>query len=295
MKIDFTNCEINRFKTYGGANGAKRGIIYNGETYMLKLSQKTKINNEMSYANSAISEYIGCKIYELLGISVQETSLGTYFYNEKEKISVACKDMEVSGYKLKDFASLKNTIIDSERGGYGTDLFDVLNTLEEQNFVSSIELKNFFWNMFVVDAFIGNFDRHNGNWGFLVNEEKEDIKIAPIYDCGSCLFSEMDNDLMVKVMSDKTELEYRIYVVPKSVLMINKKKISYYDFLTTTDNKDLIASIKSVVNRIDFKKIEAMIDEIEYINDISKTFYKFILRKRKELILDVAMLNLSEK
>lgn len=25
----------------------------------------------------------------------------------------------------------------------------------------------YFWDMFVVDALLGNFDRHNGNWGFL--------------------------------------------------------------------------------------------------------------------------------
>ena len=36
--------------------------------------------------------------------------------------------------------------------------------------------------MFVVDAFIGNWDRHNGNWGFLYNQETDKLEIAPIFD-----------------------------------------------------------------------------------------------------------------
>lgn len=57
-------------------------------------------------------------------------------------------------------------MIDSERNGYGTELFDILNTIDEQNLVNREELLDRFWDMFVVDAFIGNWDRHNGNWGF---------------------------------------------------------------------------------------------------------------------------------
>ena len=38
MKIDFTNCEINKYKTYGGANGNKISIKYENDQYMLKFS-----------------------------------------------------------------------------------------------------------------------------------------------------------------------------------------------------------------------------------------------------------------
>ncbi len=289
MVIDFTNCEINKFKTYGGANGSKKGIIYNNETYMLKFPQETKRNKELSYANSTVSEYIGCQIFNYLQIPVQETVLGTYTYKGKEKIVVACKDLETNGYKLKDFASIKNTIIDSARGGYGTELHDVLETIDEQDFVSQRELKKYFWDMFVVDAFIGNFDRHNGNWGFLINEQTKDIKIAPVYDCGSCLFSEMDVGLMQKVMGDIEELKYRMYVIPKSALMQDGKKIGYYDFLTSTDDGNVKKSLMEINSRIDLNAIFAIIDDIDLIDDTQKAFYRYILKKRKELILEKAL------
>lgn len=56
--IDFTNCEINNFKYYGGKSGGKICIKYNNEDYMLKFpSIKDKIT-EHAYSNSCISEYM---------------------------------------------------------------------------------------------------------------------------------------------------------------------------------------------------------------------------------------------
>ena len=41
-------------------------------------------------------------------------------------------------------------------------------------------LRDFFWDMFIADAFIGNWDRHNGNWGFLYNEQNDSMKLATL-------------------------------------------------------------------------------------------------------------------
>lgn len=292
MPIDFSSCEKNKFKVFGGANGSKIGIIYNGESYMLKFPAETKINKNISYSNSTVSEHIGCKIYEMLSIPVQKTVLGMYHHKGKDKTVVACKDLEVDGYKLKDFASLKNTIIESVRGGYGTELSDILQTIDEQHFASPLKLKKFFWEMFVVDAFIGNFDRHNGNWGFLINEEKQDIKIAPVFDCGSCLFAEMDVNKMLAVMKSKAETEYRLFVIPKSAITQNEKKISYFDFLKSGQNIDCTKTLIDITQRINLDRINMMIDELPLISDHEKTFYKFMLKERKTRILDKAIASL---
>ena len=47
--IDFTNCERNRFRAYGGANGNKINIRYQGKSYMLKFPPKPRRGGEMSY------------------------------------------------------------------------------------------------------------------------------------------------------------------------------------------------------------------------------------------------------
>ena len=66
-----------------------------------------------------------------MGIPVQETPPGTFTKNGKEKIVVACKDFTTPDTVIQDFASPKNTIIDSEHNGYGTALSDILRRENE--------------------------------------------------------------------------------------------------------------------------------------------------------------------
>ena len=170
--IDFTNCDVNRFRAYGGANGNKINVRYGGKSYMLKFPPKPRRNAEMSYTNGCISEYLACHVFEILGFHTQETLLGIYTDKRgKEKTVVACGDFTEDGKKLIEFAQLKNTCIDSEQNGYGTELSSILEAIEEQTLLPSGMLREFFWDMFIADALLGNFDRHNGNWGILVDEE----------------------------------------------------------------------------------------------------------------------------
>lgn len=292
--MDFTNLPTKK-KTYGGANGSKISVIYNGGQYMLKFPGTAPKNQELSYANGCISEYIGCHIFEIIGIPVQETLLGTYTKNGKEKIVVACKDFTKSGVVLQDFASLKNTIIDSEHNGYGTELNDILQAIDEQQAVEPQVLKEWFWNVFIVDALIGNWDRHNGNWGFLYDVDSDEMSLAPIFDCGSCLFPQADESIMRATLADKAEQNLRTFSIPLSGIKINNSKINYFDFISSLANKDCSKALKRILPRIDMVKINEMIDETPYITELQKTFYKTMLAQRKEKILDFSLKKLRRR
>lgn len=292
--IDFTNA-VQKNKTYAGANGGKISVLYNGEQYMLKFPPFPTINKEMSYTNSCISEYIGCKVFESVGIPVQETVIGTYTSKGKEKVVVACKDFTSQGITLQDFASLKNRIIDSERNGYGTELADILSTIDEQTAMDSETLKTRFWDMFIVDALIGNWDRHNGNWGFLYNNATDEVTLAPVFDCGSSLYPQADEDLMKKILSDKNELNHRIFDIPLSAVTYNGKKINYFKFLSEGKFPDCNKALKRIANRIDIKKIYEIIDNTPTITELQKEFYKTMLTARKERIIDFSLNKLKEK
>ena len=292
--IDFTNA-VQKNKTYAGANGGKISVLYNGEQYMLKFPPFPTINKEMSYTNSCISEYIGCKVFESVGIPVQETVIGTYTSKGKEKIVVACKDFTSQGITLQDFASLKNRIIDSERNGYGTELADILSTIDEQTAMDSETLKTRFWDMFIVDALIGNWDRHNGNWGFLYNNATDEVTLAPVFDCGSSLYPQADEDLMKKILSDKNELNHRIFDIPLSAITYNGKKINYFKFLSEGKFPDCNKALKRIASRIDMKKIYEIIDNTPTITELQKEFYKTMLTARKERIIDFSLNKLQEK
>ena len=209
--------------------------------------------------------------------------------NGKEKVVVACKDFTSDDTVLQDFASLKNTIIDSEHNGYGTELNDILTAIEEQQIIDPVELKDHFWDVFIVDALIGNWDRHNGNWGFLYNRRTDEVTLAPIYDCGSCLYPQADEAIMESTLNDPDEINLRIFQIPLSGIKIGGSKINYFDFISSLQNKDCNAALKRIVPKIDMRKINALIDDTPFISDLQKSFYKTMLAERKEKILDKSL------
>lgn len=293
--IDFTSCEVNKYKAYGGANGNKIHIRYQGKGYMLKFPPVPGRNKTMSYSNSCISEYLACHIYESLGIKVQETLLGIYTDRRgKEKVVVACRDFTDDGRRLIEFAQLKNTCIDSEQSGYGTELSTIEAAIAEQTLIPQDKLLAFFWDMFIVDALLGNFDRHNGNWGILVNEKQQTAEIAPVYDCGSCLYPQLAVKDMQEVLEKEEEIDRRIFVFPTSVVEEQGKKMSYFEFISSLKNPGCNAALKRICSRIDMMKINKMVEETPFLVPIQKEFYQIMLRERKEKILDYSMEKLTK-
>ena len=287
--IVFTNCRRVVSRAYNGANGKKIAIEYQGEQYMLKFPPSGKDKpTELSYTNSCYSEHIGSSIFNMLGVKAQKTMLGKYEVGGKEKTVCACLDFTAGGKILYDFCSIKNTVIDSEHGGTGTELDDIEDTIENQQFVNPEVLSEHFWNMFIVDALLGNFDRHNGNWGFLVDPVTQKAEIAPIYDCGSCLLPQADEKIMDLLLSDADELNARIYRFPTSAIKENGKKINYYDFLTSAKNEDCNAALLRIYPRIDMEEISSFIEETEELSFLQKSFYEKYLKERYEKILEPA-------
>lgn len=284
--IDFTGCKRIISKAYSGANGKKIAVEYGGEQFMLKFPPSGKEKpTELSYTNSCFSEHIGSSIFNTLGLTAQKTMIGKFRVGEKVKIVCACGDFTVGGKQLYDFCAIKNTVIDSEHGGTGTELADITDTIAQQAFVNPQILSVHFWDMFVVDAFLGNFDRHNGNWGFLVDMKTQETSIAPVYDCGSCLLPQADEKIMNAVLTNEDELNARIYQFPTSAIKLDGKKINYYDFLLSGDSKECNIAIKKIIPKIDLKTIDEFIDKIEGLTALHKSFYKYYLKARYEKIL----------
>ena len=285
-QIDFTNCTRIIGRAYNGANGKKIAIEYDGEKYMLKFPPSgNKKPTELSYTNSSISEHIASSIFNMIVIKAQETKLGTFTVNGKVKIVCACKDFADKDKHLYDFCSIKNTVIDSEHNGTGTELADVLEIIEKQQFVNPESLCEHFWNIFIADALLGNFDRHNGNWGFLFDDETQTAEIAPVFDCGSCLLPQADEKVMKTILENKDELNARIFQFPTSAIKLNDRKINYYDFISSMQNADCSKAILRLVPNIDIELISEFIDNVPYISDLQKEFYKTYITARYEKIL----------
>ena len=202
---------------------------------------------------------------------------------------VACGDFTEGGKRLIEFAQLKNTCIDSEQNGYGTELSSILAAIQEQDLIPPEVLRDFFWDLFIADAFLGNFDRHNGNWGILVDEGRQKAEIAPVYDCGSCLYPQLAGEEMEHVMESRKEIEQRVYTFPNSAIMVDGKKLSYFQYISSLTDPDCNAALHRIAPRIDMEAIEKIIEEAPVLLPIQRTFYCAMLRERKERIIDFSM------
>ena len=282
--IDFTGCQIDSFRAYDGANGSKICVLYQGERYMIKFPAHAKHNPQMHYSNGCINEYLASTIYQSLGIETQETCLGIY----EGKEVVACKDFCATGERILNFGMMKNQCIDSIHGGYGTELESVLTAIDMQQIYDPIALRKRFWKMFAADALLGNFDRHNGNWGVIVNENTMEVRMAPVYDNGSCLYPQLTDEQMKAIMKDPKEIENRIYVFPNSALKEQDRKINYFSFLSTTKNKDCIEALRYVQQHYNEEKIKNILAKAP-ISNVKKNFYLLIIKERKNKIIDKAL------
>lgn len=281
MEVDFTSCPRIPGRAYNGANGKKLAVEWQGACWILKFPPSAAERpNDLSYSNSCYSEHLASRIFGMLGIRTQETMLGT-FANGRRHVVCACRDFTDERRVLHDFCSIKNTVLDSESNGTGTELSAVLETIDKQQFVDPVELRLFFGDMFVADAFLGNFDRHNGNWGFLVDRTTGRAEIAPVFDCGSCLLPQADENIMRKVLEDEAELEARIYTFPSSMLKIGGEKIGYARMLANPPD-DLRDAVARIVPRIDFSAISAFVDSAPYLTDLHRRFYKTYLKARHD-------------
>lgn len=277
--IDFSKAteELNNYR----GSEKKKTLIYNNKKYLVKFPDPIREKNKnISYINNAFSEYIGSNIFKIVGFEVQNTILGIYNYNGKEKIVCACEDFTDENHILYEFENIALSVnpdkkIETEL----EDIIEVINVITKTMKVK--ELKEKFWDMFIIDSLIGNKDRHNGNWGILLNRITNISEFAPIYDCGSCLNSTL-SDSEIENLSE-TEIK-NLAINTYSCIKENGKKINEMSYIKSLKNRDCNNAIFRVFNKIDLNKIEEFINNVEGITNIRKEFYKKIIKIRYNIL-----------
>ena len=274
MYYDFSNCKLSNIR-YGGSE-RKLGILINGEPYMLKFQKNTKFGKR----NNHLSEFLGSHIFELLGFNVHKTYLGKY----KGEFVVACKDFVINGYEFVPFNDVGESTIETDKETYQYTYEDIVLLLEKNRKITNVdETISIFFEMYMVDALLGNFDRHGANWGFLKKENK--YQLAPIFDNGSCLFPQLVNeDEMNYILNNENELNERIYKFPTSQIKLGNKKSSYYEVISSLKYKECNEALIKIYPKVDINKIGELINSLD-ISTIHKNFYTSIIMERYKKIL----------
>lgn len=162
-----------------------------------------------------------------------------------------------------------------------TELADIMEIIDDNILLNKENIKEKFWDMFVIDSLIGNTDRHNGNWGFLINTQTGKATFSPIYDCGSCLNPTLEDKDIEKF--NESELK-NIILNCYSCLKINGKKINYISFINQKENNECNNAIIRIFPKINLNKIKEFITNIECISEIRKKFYIKIIEERYNII-----------
>ena len=293
--IDFTGAELH-INRYGGSE-KKITVKYNDKFYMLKFPDPVREKgNDLQYMNNVFSEDIGCKIFKTLGFEVQKTFLAKfdllkYFFDGKEKIIVACEDFCQNGSVLSEFSKC----ITSDFYNFEVSNVEELHKAKRVMAIETIqkvlrchhllrvnaEFEEKFWDMLVVDTLIANPDRHSDNWGFL--ETNSEIKFAPIYDCGSALSPLLSNEQMKIIMKSESEFKNREYNISLA-FTYEGERISCPAFYKKAPT-ELKMALSRIVPKIDFEKIDNIIDTTEGLSDIRKKYLKTALHYRFDKIL----------
>lgn len=260
-------------------SGAERKfeIIIEGYKYIVKFQK----NSEVGLTFNCVSEYLGSHIFQAIGIPVQETFLGTY----DGKNVVVMKNFLEQDDTFVAFNGVGESSLERDKELYQYTYEDITAMLQENmkstNVAETIER---FWDMFIVDALIGNFDRHGGNWGFI--KRNNQYRIAPVYDNGSSLYPKLNTDeKLAEVLASEEEIDQRIYKFPTSHIKVKNRKSSYFEVISSRQFEACNEALKRIVPRVDLARINAIIDDIEGISELRKKFYKVMLQQRFEKIL----------
>ena len=274
--VNFDECNRVVGKVYHGNAGRKLAYLHNDEVWLVKFPQNTR---DMSgkhlpeYTSSPLSEYIGSHIYQLLGIPAHETVLGSC----QGKVVVGCKDFTINA-ELLDFHGIKNTVDESIISGslsstnHGERLSDVLRIIESAQDFEGIrdEVRERFWDMFVVDAFIRNNDRNNGNWGLLVN--RYTTRLAPVFDNGNSFFNKRNYSTLESGVSFFTDDD--------------DNHIHPFDYMKNSDNPDCCKAVTRFLSKVNMSNIDRLISDIPSCNmpEVQKEYYIEFLHRSLELM-----------
>lgn len=277
MIKDFSKCHPSQ-KYYGGS-GRKKGIQIDGENYIIKFRKNTRDGKAYNH----VSEYLGSHIFELLGCVAQDTWLGVY---QGEEI-VLMKDFVEEETVFVPFCDIREQALDG--GGDFIDpacgengkLSGKLGGPERMG-----EIRETFWDMFVIDALIGNSDRKESSWGFI--ERKGKYEPAPVFNNDAALLSGISSDEQCReVLSSDIKMEQLIFESCPSRIPIEREDCSFFEIISSHRFRECDRALWRVIKKIDFVMIDLLVQTVDMLSDIKKQFVLTMIEERyKKLLLE---------
>ena len=274
---------------YGGT-GRKIGLIGpDGARYMVKYSKKQAPRHDLAtnYVNNVVSEYVTSHILGILGYPVHKTAIGTL----GGEAVVACRNFVPPGGALVEFEKFMRKHYYSYAIGRVPCVNQIYDIFENDPVLSAQSdiVKSCYWERFVGDALVGNFDRYNSNFGYLIGAD-DSVCASPIYDNGKTLYPNLSEQDMQDLLASPKDIMRHIKLFPKAALEMQGKKVSYCDMMSSGIYSELTSAVLSITPRIQesMPAVREFIDNCNFLSDVRKDFYNVMLAERMNFILEPA-------
>lgn len=244
------------------------------------------------------SEIIAYRIGKIIGVKVppafaaiwQDTftgklkcgSLIEWFYDENSSTFLEYKE-------AGEFLSLLRPGFDRKKGvqhNFRDNLSLLDNIDKHEKFTLNDGWFEEFVSIFLFDTIIGNTDRHQDNWGIVIEKKSKssnNVKISPAYDNGTSLCYEILDDNIINFSNRERRLVYIKKGTHHVSMLIGEKKVSHIDFIKNIIS--LVPGIKEYV--VEFFNIDiSLIDET--ITELTKFSIPVCLKNdRAEMIINL--------
>lgn len=258
-------------KTYDG-NTVKFGITYKGIDYIVKPPKNKDY--------SMYSEDVASRFMRGLGYNAHETLL---VKDTKRGDVVLLKDFVRRGESLRSYKSTGQSSEDTNVSDKSYTYDDIVYMINKHTKISDEHKKQAleqFWDMYMLDAILGNRDRHHGNWGYIC--KGNEYRITKIYDNGASLFPNVNNKMNEYRKDRKNFLFERCEKFPASLLMIydekekRNKRTNYYEYIGNYKKYKEMEIAYNKIKNIGLKKIYDTIKAAsnnELIPELLRKFY----------------------
>ena len=138
------------------------------------------------------------------------------------------------------------------------------------------QVREYFFDMVIIDGLINNNDRNKGNFGLLF--KNGEYKIAPVFDNGASFYNKTSDERLKIRLHDNNALE-QSFLYMQTVYTLDDKELKFRDILNL-DNED----IKKAIIRLTPIVAKKMKEIKDFIESIPEEFegYKIISKERKE-------------
>lgn len=177
--------------------------IDNNDIYLYKEPKIYTYSDKIFITKEIWTELIACKLGQFIGLDIPDAIPAIV----EGRYGILIKNFlqrGKAGMPINDLIEAKE-ILSRTSVKYPHNLASIRILLTTEGIAS--EAWENYLKMLIFDCLIGNNDRHDENWGLLIDRTEKNLKLAPIYDNASCLTSGETEERVIQLLNNAQMLE----------------------------------------------------------------------------------------